>query len=59
MLMYVSDGLVNGARGEVFHIVTNSDHAVTSVLVKFDNTQVGLKQSSPALTMLHSLVLFL
>ena len=45
----VSDGLVNGARGEVFHIVTNSDHAVTSVLVKFDNTQVGLKaiQSSP------------
>ena len=30
----VSDGLVNGARGEVVHIVANSDRAVTRVLVK-------------------------
>ena len=45
----VSDGLVNGARGEVVHIITNSQHAVTRVLVKFENSQVGLKaiQSSP------------
>ena len=45
----VSDGLVNGARGEVVHIVINTDQAVTSVLVKFDNNQVGLKtiQLSP------------
>ena len=33
----VSDGLVNGARGEVVHVVTNTNHTVTSVLVKFDN----------------------
>ena len=39
----VSDGLVNGARGEVVHVVTNADHAVTRVLVKFDNPQVGCK----------------
>ena len=41
----VADGLVNGARGEVVHVVTNN---VTSVLVKFDN-RVGLKsiQTSP------------
>lgn len=39
----VSDGFVNGARGEVVHIVTNSDQKVTNVLVKFDNAQVGLK----------------
>ena len=40
---------VNGARGEVVDIVTNSDRTVTSVLVKFDNPQVGLKaiQTSP------------
>ena len=45
----VSDGLVNGARGEVVHIVTNNDNKVTTVLVKFDNNHVGLKaiQSSP------------
>ena len=29
----VSDGLVNGARGEVVHIVTNTDHPVTKILV--------------------------
>ena len=45
----VSDGLVNGARGEVVHIVTNNDQTVTSVLVRFDNSQVGLNAiwSSP------------
>ena len=45
----VSDGLVNGARGEVVHIVTNNNSEVTSVLVKFDNNGVGLKsiQTSP------------
>ena len=45
----VSDGLVNGARGEVVHIVTNNDNKVTTLLVKFDNSRVGLKsiQSSP------------
>ena len=39
----VSDGLVNGARGEVVHVVTNSDGEVTHVLVKFDNSTVGHK----------------
>ena len=45
----VSDGLVNGARGEVAHIVTNRDNKVNTVLVKFDNNRVGLKaiQKSP------------
>ena len=40
--------LVNGARGEVVHVVTNNNN-VTSVLVKFDNNRVGLKsiQTSP------------
>ena len=42
----VSGGLVTGARSEVFHVVTNTEH---SVLVKFDNPQVGCKaiQTSP------------
>ena len=39
----VSDGLVNGARGEVIHVVTNNNNDVISVLVKFDNSTVGLK----------------
>ena len=39
----VSDGLVNGARGEVVHIVTDIDQRVTKVLVKLNNAQVGLK----------------
>ena len=39
----VSDGLVNGARGEVVHVVTNNSNDVTSVLVRFDNSRVGLK----------------
>ena len=45
----VSDGLVNGARGEVVHIVANNNSEVTSILVKFDNSRVGLKsiQTSP------------
>lgn len=45
----VSDGLVNGVRGEVVHIVSNNQHVVTAMLVKFDNPEVGLKaiQSSP------------
>ena len=45
----VADGLVNGARGQVVHVVTNNNNAVTSVLVKFDNNRVGLKsiQTSP------------
>ena len=30
----VSDGLVNGARGEVVHVVINNDDEVTHVLVK-------------------------
>ena len=44
-----SDGLVNGARDEVVHVVTNIDNKVTTVLVKFNNSRVGLKaiQSSP------------
>ncbi len=36
----VSDGL---ARGEVVHIVTNRNNEVATVLVKFDNEQVGVK----------------
>ena len=44
----LSDGLVNGARGEVVHIVTNNSN-VTNVLVQFENNRVGLKsiQTSP------------
>ena len=45
----VSDGLVNGARGEVVHVVTNDMDKVTNILVNFDNTEVGSKAkvSSP------------
>ena len=39
----VSDGLVNGARGEVIHIVTNSNNDLTTILVKFHSEQVGQK----------------
>ena len=44
----VADGLVNGARGEVVHVVC-LDGKVVKVLVKFDHPDVGLKaaQSSP------------
>ena len=41
----VSDGLVNGARGHIVHIVTDSSGEVSTVLVKFDNEQVGLGAS--------------
>ena len=34
----VSDGLINGAGGEVVHVVTSNDHKVTH---KFDNPGVG------------------
>ena len=45
----VSDGLVNGARCKVLHIVTNNTNYVTSILVKFYNCRVGPKavQTSP------------
>lgn len=45
----VSDGLVNGARGEVVHVASNHVNTVTHILVKFDNSNVGTKtiQSSP------------
>lgn len=39
-LVDVSDGLVNGAWGKV---VTNSSNKVTSILVKFENSKVGLQ----------------
>ena len=39
----VSDGLVNGGRGEMVHVVTNSNCEVTGILVKFDNNKVSLK----------------
>ena len=47
----VSDGLVNGARGEVVHVVTNSD---ACVLVKFDNSTVGRKSSQYHSTYPHA-----
>ena len=53
----VSDGLVNDARGEVVHVVSNDDHAVTFVLVKFDNDRVGpkaIQSSSHRLTFPHA-----
>ena len=34
---------MNGARGEVVHVVTNNNSEVTSLLVRFDNNRVGLK----------------
>ena len=38
----VSDGLVNGARGIVTHIVQHSSSAeISSSLVKFEETSVG------------------
>ena len=32
-----------GTRGETAHFVTNSNNDVTTVLIKFDNEQVGVK----------------
>ena len=37
----VSDGLVNGARGEVVHIVASCNRNVHIILVKFDDPNVG------------------
>ena len=51
-----SDGVVNGARGEVAHIVTNHDNKVNIVLVKFDNNHVGL-QSKQVHTVPHTVTL--
>lgn len=42
-----SDCLVNGARDEVIRIDSNSDHVITSVLVNFDNPNVGLTLYRP------------
>lgn len=44
----VSDGLVNGARGEVIEIIT-TNYQVTTVLVKFNSSEVGTAaiQSNP------------
>ena len=39
----VSDGLVNGARGEIAHIVTGASCKVNKILVKFDDLNVGLQ----------------
>ena len=46
----VSDGLANGARGEVVHVATtNEGNKVTHILVQLDNPEVGNRanQSSP------------
>ena len=45
---------MNGARGEIVYIVTNSSNEVTNVLVKFDNEQVGMQthQSSQGTTLM-------
>ena len=37
----VTDSLVNGARGEVIHIVTVASRKVKTILVKFDDENVG------------------
>ena len=49
MLMYQMAWLMVLEVKYVVHVVTNNDHAVTSVLVRFDNEKVGLKtiQLSP------------
>ena len=39
----VSDGLLNGAKGEIVHFVTSNSNEVTHVLAKFDNEQVGMQ----------------
>uniref|UniRef100_A0A1X7VSP1 ATP-dependent DNA helicase n=1 Tax=Amphimedon queenslandica TaxID=400682 RepID=A0A1X7VSP1_AMPQE len=33
----ISDGLVNGARGEVVHVAVNKENSPITILVKFDN----------------------
>ena len=51
----VSDGLVNGARGEVVHIVTDTNNKVTTT---FDNPNVGQHaiQCSPYSTTFNNAV---
>ena len=55
----VSDGLVNGARGEVVHIVTNNDNQVTTILPSLTMTEFVLKQFNLAHIGLPSLILCL
>ena len=50
----VSDGLVNGARGEVVHVVTNNDE-VACVLVK---AQLAINLSKPANIAQYILMLY-
>ena len=50
----VSDGLVNGARGEVVHVVSNNDNKVTNVLI---TTLLVGKQSNLVLIALYTLML--
>ena len=51
----VADGLVNGARGEVVHVVCVDG----KVLVKFDHPDVGLKAAQSTPYHSHSNVLYL
>ncbi len=37
----VSDGLVNGDRGEVVHFIRKPNGGVITILLKFDNSSVG------------------
>ena len=53
----VTDGLVNGARGEVVHVVTNSDDEVTCVLVKLTIAQLAVNLSKPVHITQHILML--
>ena len=39
----VPDGLANGVRGIITHIMTNDQGCVTAILVKFDGRKVGDK----------------
>ena len=45
----VSDGLVNGAIGTIKQMITNDKNKVVTILVHFDNENVGIKciQTSP------------
>ena len=55
----VSDGFVNGARGEVVHVVTSNDNKVMRILVKSDNPDVGAKaKQSSQYTITNILMLF-
>ena len=58
MLMYISNGLVNGARGVVVYVVTNNDHDVTTVLVSFSNDRVGIQSSPYRLRFPHAVYTF-